>query len=119
MSKEIMQQALDALTAARPACFAPVTTQAVDSAIDALRAAVAAPSVPASQWAACSERMPDDDIEVLAWVADGFFDGHCYIVSRAGDWFVDDDARTVSGVTHWMDLPEAPEINAALAKEPK
>jgi hypothetical protein len=42
-------------------------------------------------------------------VADGFFDGHCYIVSRAGDWFVDDDARTVSGVTHWMDLPEAPE----------
>jgi hypothetical protein len=40
MSKEIMQQALDALTAARAACFAPVTTQAVDSAIDALRAAV-------------------------------------------------------------------------------
>jgi hypothetical protein len=82
--------------------------QAADEIVE-LRAERDALLASAPRWIACSERMPDDDIDVLAWVADGFFDGRCYIVSRAGDWFVDDDARTVSRVTHWMDLPEAPE----------
>ena len=69
----------------------------------------AAPSVPASQWIACSERMPDDDIQVLVWaIGQLFSDGNCWVAARAGDWFVDDDGRTVSGVTAWMDLPEAP-----------
>jgi hypothetical protein len=63
----------------------------------------AAPSAPASQWIACSEHMPDDDIQVLVWAT-----GNCWVAARAGDWFVDDDGRTVSNVTHWMDLPGEP-----------
>ncbi len=65
-------------------------------------AAPEAPSVPA--WVACSERVPDADIDVLAFIGP-----EMYIANYEPDgWY---DARTfapLDGITHWMDLPEAP-----------
>ena len=66
--------------------------------------------LPASQWIACSEQLPDADIEVLAWVVgEPFWDGHCWIATYDGHgWNADEGRYALRGVTHWMDLPGEP-----------
>ena len=60
-----------------------------------------------SDWIQCSERMPDIDVEVLA-----YFDGYIYIDSLYYDknlkeyWWQGNDKLP----THWMPLPEIPEV---------
>ena len=73
-------------------------------------APAAAPSVPASPWIACSEQLPDADIEVLAWVVgEPFWDGHCWIATYDGHgWNADEGRYALRGVTAWMDLPAEP-----------
>lgn len=62
---------------------------------------------PATDWVKCSKRMPDIDVEVLA-----YFDGCIYIDSLYYDknlkeyWWQGNDKLP----THWMPLPEIPEV---------
>lgn len=61
-------------------------------------------------WIAVGDRMPDDEITVLAYAgSDIFMAYHC-----DGAWLTDEREREIRGVTHWMDLPEAPETPEAL-----
>lgn len=63
------------------------------------------------QWIKCSERMPDDFVDVL--VTDGHY---VEIMTRLGDgsWLVLleewSTCVSVDGITHWMPLPEPPEV---------
>ena len=63
--------------------------------------------VTVQKWIPVTERLPEDEVDVLACdVRDGFV-GVCYLqycerwVCR--DWFLD-----LSEITHWMPLPEPP-----------
>lgn len=53
-------------------------------------------------WISVSERLRDDDDEVLMYAGEEYFVG-CY--ERDTWWFSDYD---IEGVTHWMPLPEPP-----------
>jgi hypothetical protein len=64
----------------------------------------AAPSVPASQWIACSEQLPDADIEVLAFADEAMY----LAVYEPDGWWSACRGYMLHRVTHWMDLPEAP-----------
>lgn len=79
----------------------------------------AAPSVPASQWIACSERMPDVGTQCLVWVTGqgGFCDIDIWdeqhedplgmggpTVAIGVYW----NSNDPDDITHWMPLPEAP-----------
>ena len=59
-----------------------------------------------SRWIPCSERMPKEDENVLAWTKYGEF---CESAFWNGSYWVktwsNDD---ISGVTHWRPLPEPP-----------
>lgn len=63
----------------------------------------AAPSVPASQWIACSERMPDAGIEVLAFADEAMY---LAVYEPKGWWW--GRGHMLHRVTHWMPLPAAP-----------
>ncbi|MDN2192247.1 DUF551 domain-containing protein, partial [Escherichia coli] len=88
-----------------------------DDPIDLARAIRKGPDMPTVQggnspvtpdgWISCSERMPDNNHDVL------FFDVWGYI--RIGwfsaddrSWFTSDDGCRME-VTHWMPLPEPPQ----------
>lgn len=64
-----------------------------------------------SKWIKCSERMPDDFVDVLvsdgAYVEVMWFDSDGY-----WDGWVEPQAVTVDSeeVTHWMPLPDPPEV---------
>ena len=64
----------------------------------------AAPSVPASQWIACSEQLPDADIEVLAFADEAMY---LAMYEPDGRWTTD-HCEMLHRVTHWMDLPGEP-----------
>lgn len=56
-------------------------------------------------WVPCSERMPDNGVEVLVAVWPSV-----YIAEREdGEWWaVDRTPSALGGVTHWMPLPQPP-----------
>ena len=79
-------------------------------AIDAMRSL---PSAQPVQWIPCSERLPEDDREVLA-VSDG-----CVLIANwQGEWIkyieLEDDYTILEpvniNVQYWMELPKPPEV---------
>jgi hypothetical protein len=61
-------------------------------------------------WIPAAERLPDDDITVLIALADGevvagWQEVDCWFDSTG--WQIDADSNPV---THWADLPAAPEV---------
>lgn len=61
-----------------------------------------------SKWVKCSERMPEELEDVL--VSDGRSVEVMYL--RLGLWYVTSPDSAICGdeVTHWMPLPEPPEV---------
>lgn len=61
-----------------------------------------------SKWIKCSERMPEELEDVL--VTDGRSVEVMYL--RLGLWYVTSQDSAICGdeVTHWMPLPEPPEV---------
>ena len=56
-----------------------------------------------SEWVKCSERMPEDGVPVL--VTDGFV-----VLIGSYDGFDGGDYYWTEFATHWMPLPEPPEV---------
>ena len=55
------------------------------------------------QWISVEDRLPEDDVQVLACTKHGkAFSAHC----ERGRWRVSGSVK----VTHWMPLPEPPEV---------
>ncbi len=60
-----------------------------------------------SRWIPASERLPEDAQEVLALLDDGSY----ALVTNDFDGFADNHNHYMVGeVTHWMPLPESPEV---------
>jgi regulator of replication initiation timing len=63
------------------------------------------------RWISVSERLPEDTERMLTIVYDAFEDTTAISILQHygdGDWFSWDSGRYV--VTHWMPLPESPEV---------
>ena len=65
----------------------------------------------ATRWRKCSEEMPEDDSDVLA--TDGEEIWLCYKTTMTDGlpWFQPNGQPHIEGVTHWMPLPKAPEVD--------
>ena len=67
-----------------------------------------------SGWTPVGERLPDDEIDALAWLtgASGARMAVCYMAPwRGGEarWFLTDgNGRPIQEPTHWRELPEEP-----------
>lgn len=77
-----------------------------------------------SEWIKCSERLPEEQIEVLVWYeGTGMVPGSIGIDHLAKDRFENGAPLTwyLAGdtVTHWMPLPEPPNENASVNKKEK
>ena len=64
-----------------------------------------------SQWIPVSERMPEEDVRVLVSSSGRYFVAECF---RGDFWETHNSGiamvdRCVTGVTHWMPLPEPPQ----------
>ena len=60
-----------------------------------------------SDWIACSERMPDIDVEVLVLVGNFIYIDSLYYDKNLKEyWWQGNDKLP----THWMPLPEIPEV---------
>ncbi|ELY6298810.1 DUF551 domain-containing protein [Cronobacter sakazakii] len=72
----------------------------------------ASPAPVAAGWIACSERMPEDGVSVLACCKCGDNFSGIYTmraaVIRSKNSRKDDSVMHHERVTHWMPLPEAP-----------
>lgn len=71
-----------------------------------------------TRWIPVSERLPEDGVEVLI-AAESVFEPHYHIwkayhVSHIPQWTTDNDLyyhhTNYKSITHWMPLPEAPEV---------
>ena len=64
------------------------------------------------EWIKCSERQPEDDVDVLAFSPNGIVITAASILN--GTWYTRDgqewDDEWTSSVTHWMPLPAPPEV---------
>ena len=61
---------------------------------------------PASDWAICSERMPEYDSEVIVTDGNYVWRDKCYDFGDGLCFYDDNDSRA----THWMPLPDMPEV---------
>ena len=69
---------------------------------------------PRSEWISVDERLPDEDGEYLTW--NGLIYFLIWFNASLGLWNVSEDGDTssaISGVTHWMPLPEPPKKGGA------
>ena len=64
------------------------------------------------QWIPVTERLPDRDVQVLGWYKDNPFSQyrHGVVAWNGNGWVFVYAHRYVTNVTHWMPLPDAPEV---------
>jgi len=123
LPREVLERTLSALEYTTGALGVASNMEIGRRAIEALRAALAAPQS-ADGWIACSERMPDEDEPV--WLCEGehvwigtraYDDGWCFTKCYAVPYWTglvwedpdaewDDDYRP----THWRPLPTPPSV---------
>jgi hypothetical protein len=65
-------------------------------------------------WIPVSERLPEEEQEVLVWNGGGQclkpWQGHVLCEYRNGEWRESQESDLYPGITHWMPLPEPPEV---------
>lgn len=64
------------------------------------------------RWIPVTERLPDDGVEVLVSVDENSDDCGYHVCLYRGDEWVRSESGSgyIFGVTHWMPLPEPPEV---------
>jgi hypothetical protein len=66
------------------------------------------------RWIPVGERLPEEDQEVLVWNGGGQclkpWQGHVLCEYRNGEWRESQESDLYPGITHWMKLPEPPEM---------
>ena len=66
------------------------------------------------KWIPVSERLPEEDQEVLVWNGGGQclkpWQGHVLCEYRNGEWRESQESDLYPGITHWMPLPAPPEV---------
>ena len=64
------------------------------------------------RWIPVAERMPERDVQVLGWYKDNPFSQyrHGVVAWNGNGWVFVYAHRYVTNVTHWMPLPDAPEV---------
>lgn len=77
---------------------------AMDTEIDACIVADALDLMKEQQWIPVSERLPQDDEDVLVWV-NGTHRDMAY--RDEGVWY-DEEHNHLKNITHWMPLPKPP-----------
>mgnify|MGYP001335451616 CR=1 FL=1 len=89
-----------------PTCADQLKSSHDEDTITALRARVAELEA-AQRWIPVTERLPEDTRDVLVWC--GITEKGCYSPSQHM-WSVYDDGYSPIPVTHWMPLPQPPEV---------
>ena len=69
----------------------------------------------AAEWIPVSERLPEEGVDVLVFTKEGKFDSrpnrHVASFDEDGEWYPSHgDGYMFPVVTHWMPLPEPPEV---------
>ena len=77
---------------------------ALDTKIDACLVADALELLKEQQWIPVTDRLPQDDEDVLVWV-DGTHRDMAY--RDEGVWY-DEEHNHLKNITHWMPLPKPP-----------
>ena len=92
-------------------CFEEVNTAAAEL-IERLTAENAALREK-QRWIPVTERMPERDVQVLGWYKDNPFSQYRpeVVAWNGNGWVFVYAHRYVTNVTHWMPLPEAPEVD--------
>jgi hypothetical protein len=76
--------------------------------------AIAAACELVPRWIPVSERLPEEEQEVLVWNGGGQclkpWQGHVLCEYRNGEWRESQESDLYPGITHWMPLPEPPEV---------
>ena len=64
------------------------------------------------QWIPVTERLPERDVQVLGWYKDNPFSQYRpgVVAWNGNGWVFVYAHRYVTNVTHWMPLPDAPEV---------
>ena len=64
------------------------------------------------RWIPVTERLPERDVQVLGWYKDNPFSQYRpeVVAWNGNGWVFVYAHRYVTNVTHWMPLPEAPEV---------
>jgi len=64
------------------------------------------------KWIPVTERLPEEEQEVLVWNGGGQclkpWQGHVLCEYRNGEWRESQESDLYPGITHWMPLPEPP-----------
>lgn len=91
-------------------CFEEVNTDAAEL-IERLTAENAALREK-QRWIPVTERLPERDVQVLGWYKDNPFSQYRpeVVAWNGNGWVFVYAHRYVTNVTHWMPLPEAPEV---------
>lgn len=64
----------------------------------------------ARRWIPVEERLPEEGIEVLVSVDENSDDCGYHVCLYRGGEYVRSESGYIFGVTHWMPLPEPPEV---------
>jgi hypothetical protein len=64
----------------------------------------------ASGWIPCSERMPDDDVDVLVYDDGILIARYNSNEEYTSGWMESFECYPLTNVTHWIPLPQSPEV---------
>lgn len=64
----------------------------------------------ANCWIPCSERMPDDDVDVLVYDDGILIARYNSNEEYTSGWMESFECYPLTNVTHWMPLPQTPEV---------
>ena len=62
------------------------------------------------RWRKVSEELPEDGAEVIATDGDEIWLCHKDTMCDGSSWFQPEGLPHIEGITHWMPLPEPPEV---------